>query len=230
MAYSRANIRFFSILTAVALWWAVGGLTACRRAAVEAETAAVAVSAVEAMPDSLFLSGDLVFRRGCSAASDLVLLCEDEPVYSHIGLLVYTPDGWRVVHAAPDEADARGRYDRVMAEPPADFWQPQRCRAGGVYRLPLTGAERERLATEALRLAAEGRPFDHRFDEHDTTAFYCTELICFLYGKIGLEPSQGRRTRDHLIPFSPPLILPGHLLAHPDLQTIWRFPETYGGD
>ncbi len=219
-----------AVLATAALWVAVCGLTACRRAAIEAETGASAELMATAIPDTLFQCGDLVFRRGRSAASDLVLLCEDEPVYSHVGLLAYTDDGWRVVHAAPDEADERGRYDRVMAEPPADFWQPQRCRAGGVYRLPLTKAERALLNTEALRLAAEGRPFDHRFDGLDTTAFYCTELICFLYGQIGLDPSQGRRTRDRLMPFTPPLILPGHLLAHPDLQTIWRFPETYGGD
>ncbi|MDE7103507.1 MAG: hypothetical protein K2O46_04555 [Bacteroidales bacterium] len=219
-----------AVLAVAALWLAAGGLTACRRAAVETETEAVAGFTALAVPDTLFQCGDLVFRRGRSAASDLVLLCEDEPVYSHVGLLAHTPDGWRVVHAAPDEAEARGRYDRVVAEPPADFWLPQRCRAGGVYRLPLTEAERELLNTEALRLAADGRPFDHRFDERDTAAFYCTELICFLYTRIGLDPSQGRRTRDRLIPFTPPLILPGHLLACPDLQTIWRFPETYEGD
>ena len=217
--------RRTAVLAAVALGLAAGGLTACRQAAVETETEADAGLTALAMPDTLFRSGDLVFRRGRSAASDLVLLCEDQPVYSHVGLLAYTPDGWRVVHAAPGEADARGDYDRVVAEPPAVFWQAQRCSAGGLYRLPLTEAERERLNTEALLLAAEGRPFDHRFDEHDTTALYCTELICFLFGKIGLDPSQGRRTRDRLLPFTPPLILPGHLLAHPDLQTVWRFPK-----
>ncbi|MDE5703689.1 MAG: hypothetical protein K2H70_02575 [Bacteroidales bacterium] len=178
-------------------------------------------------PDTLWRNGDLVFRCGRSVASDLVLLCEDEPTYSHVGLLARGQDGgWLVVHAAPDEADERGRYDKVMAEPPADFFRPARCRAGGVYRLPVSDTEAARLAAEALRQAGEGRPFDHRFDERDTTAFYCTELIHFLFGKIGIDPTQGRRTRDGLIPFTPPLILPGHLLAHPDLRTVWRFPAT----
>lgn len=182
-------------------------------------------------PDTLWRNGDLVFRCGRSVASDLVLLCENEPTYSHVGLLARGQDGgWLVVHAAPDEADERGRYDKVMAEPPADFFRPARCRAGGVYRLPVSDTEAARLAAEALRQAGEGRPFDHRFDERDTTAFYCTELIHFLFGKIGIDPTQGRRTRDGLIPFTPPLILPGHLLAHPDLRTVWRFPETNGGD
>lgn len=187
---------------------------------VSAEPASVFV-----WPDTLFQEGDLVFRRGRSVSSDLVLLCEKEPTYSHVGLLIRGNDGsWLIVHAAPDEADERGRYDKVMAEPPADFFRPSRCRAGGVFRLPVSATEAAALAAEARRQAGEGRPFDHRFDEKDTTAFYCTELIQFLFGKIGLDPSQGRRTRDGLIPFSPPLILPGHLLAHPDLRAVWRFP------
>lgn len=219
-----------AVLAAVALEIAVCGLTACRQSAFETDMAVAVEPTAMAMPDTLFQSGDLAFRCGRGAASDLVLLCEDEPVYSHVGLLVYTTDGWRIVHAAPGETDTRGRYDRVVAEPPADFWQGQRCRSGGVYRLPLTEFQRETLNTEAIRLSAEGRPFDHRFDGHDTAAFYCTELICFLYGKIGIDPSQGRRTRDRLIPFTPPVILPGHLLSHPDLQTIWRFPEKDGDD
>lgn len=187
-------------------------------------------------PDSLFREGDLVFRRGRGVSSEMVLLCEDEPIYSHVGLLIRTDDatetepdfdGWIVVHAAPDERGEPGRYDRVMAEPLSDFWRHDRCRAGGVYRFPLDGQATARLTAEARRLAAEGRPFDHRFDERDTTAFYCTELIHFLFAKTGFDATQGRRTRDRQVPFAPPLILPGHLLAHPDLRPVWCFPSPH---
>ncbi|MDE7150097.1 MAG: hypothetical protein K2O01_06800, partial [Bacteroidales bacterium] len=103
------------------------------------------VAGTTACPDTLFRSGDLVFRRGRSVSSDMVLLCEDKPTYSHVGLLVRTDSGWLVVHAAPDEADERGRYNRVTAETPYDYWQARRCRAAGVFRLPLSAAEAERL-------------------------------------------------------------------------------------
>lgn len=60
--------------------------------------------------------GDLAFRCGRGVFSRAVMSAEEEPLYSHVGVLVKEEGTWKVVHAVPGESEFSGDFDRVKAE------------------------------------------------------------------------------------------------------------------
>ena len=57
---------------------------------------------VTASIDTLSLhDGDLIFREGRSTESQVVTSL-DSGSYSHVGIILHTKDGWRVIHAVPN--------------------------------------------------------------------------------------------------------------------------------
>lgn len=174
-------------------------------------------------PTLLFQNGDLVFRCGLGFSSNAILMCEDDPMYSHVGVLVKQGKNCFVVHAAPNEHNGNGKYDKVMREPLSDFWHSKRCSKGGAYRVGISADTLKKITDEALILASEKRPFDHKLSLSDTNAIYCTELIYILFKKHDIDITQGKRLHSSALPFYEDLILPGHILLFQKLKTIYTF-------
>lgn len=108
--------------------------------------------------------GDIVYRRGVGAFSDLVARVGNAQ-WTHIGIAVQVRPGGKVyiLHAIEE----RG----VTLEPPAQFFSPSQATAGIFQRFP--GGDR--VADAAQRYL--GKPFDLRFDLTDSSGVYCTELV-----------------------------------------------------
>jgi len=136
-------------------------------------------------PDSQ--PGDLIFRRGTSHESALVLAV-DGGEFSHVGMLLGvpgtsgtpgTPGGWQVIHATPSEIP--GRADGVVVDDLAFFLAPARSQHHAVYHVEATPEQRAQAIRQVL--AARDKPFRLA----DPAGTYCTLLIWRAWRDAGLD-------------------------------------------
>lgn len=174
------------------------------------------------LPDTVQLqSGDLAFRTGISKESRAVTTLDRNSIYTHVGMVVWTDDGWRVLHAVPNERASKQEEDSVKLEPIGTFFRSDRAEKGGIYRYPLTPKDTQQLREHALALYARHPLFDNLFDAQDTIAFYCTELVYFLYlQELQIDLSEDRR---HNLPLYPDLIFCTDVSRNSKLQEVWSF-------
>ena len=174
------------------------------------------------LPEGLTLqSGDLAFRKGRSIESHTVTFADSGSIYSHVGLVLWTDDGWQVLHAVPNERASKNEKDSVKLEPIGLFFRSDRAAHGAVYRLPVTNEDTLKLLRKSLRLYQRHLLFDNAFDDQESSAFYCTELVWFIYkNELDIDLSQGRR---HKVPLFPPLIFCSDLLTYPEIEKIYEF-------
>ena len=174
------------------------------------------------LPDTVKLqSGDLAFRTGISKESRAVTTLDRNSFYSHVGMVVWDRGQWWVLHAVPNERATKQEEDSVKLEPIGTFFRSDRAEKGGIYRYPVTPEDTLRLREHALALYARHPLFDNLFDAQDTIAFYCTELVNFLYlQEIQIDLSEGRR---HNLPLYPDLIFCTDVSRNAKLQEVWSF-------
>ena len=175
------------------------------------------------LPDTVRLqSGDLAFRTGISKESRTVSTLDRSSLYTHVGMVVWNGDGWYVLHAVPSERATKQEEDSVKLEPIGTFFRSDRAVKGGVYRYPITPADTLALFHRGLALYHDRHPlFDNLFDAEDSTAFYCTELVCFLYQQVaGIDLSEGRR---HNLPLYPNLIFCSDVFQNNSLEEVFAF-------
>lgn len=139
------------------------------------------------MPEDCELrAGDIVFRRGGSATSNVVLLADRSGQYSHVGIVVDSAGVMMVVHAVPGEPEYEGDLDRVKMETPSRFFSSLNACKGEVCRAHDSIAARQ-AAAAALAFYQKGMLFDHDYDSEDTTQLYCTQLVIEAYRKAGIQ-------------------------------------------
>ena len=120
---------------------------------------------------------------------------------THVGILVHSPGGWLVVHAATGEDE--GNTDSVKCE-------MVRCQSVRVVHIACDTA----ITQWAVRFALQqiGKPFDADFDITDTTKYYCTELVWQAYRHQHVDLSHGRCHHIQLLGLKKTCILPADLL------------------
>jgi len=122
--------------------------------------------------------GDLIFRRGTSLDSALVLSV-DSGEFSHVGMLLGAPGAWQVIHATPSEVP--GRDDGVVIDDLAFFLDPARSQAHAVYHVQASPEQRAQAIKQTL--AARGLTFRLA----DPVGTYCTMLIWQAWLDAGLD-------------------------------------------
>lgn len=173
------------------------------------------------IPDTLELhTGDIAFRTGESMVSRSVTSVDTAGVYSHVGMVIWHDHQWCVLHAVPNERATKTEKDSVKMEPIGVFFRSDRAVQGCICRLPLAPEDTLKLLNKGEEIYSRKLLFDKNFDDQDTTAFYCSELVWFLYQQIGLDLTQGRR---HHLPFFPPLIFCSDIKSYPELYEIDKF-------
>lgn len=173
-------------------------------------------------PDTLVLhTGDIAFRTGESIESRGVTSIDTAGVYSHVGMVMWYNDRWCVLHAVPNERATKHEKDSVKMEPLEVFFRSDRALEGGIYRIPLAPEDTLKLLRKGTELYRRHLLFDKAFDDKDTTSFYCSELVWFLYQQeLGIDLTQGRR---HNFPLFPPLIFCSDIKAYPELREVFTF-------
>lgn len=166
--------------------------------------------------------GDVVFRRGGGFTSHAVLMADRGGIYSHVGIVADSAGQLMVVHAVPGEPDYEGDEDRVKMDCPADFFAKTRASRGAVYRP--TDSQAARLAArQAMATYRRRALFDHDYDDSDTTAMYCTELVVHAYSK-SRRPLRGlTRHHLHLVGFEADCVLPSDLVHCKNFKEITTF-------
>jgi hypothetical protein len=178
-----------------------------------------------------FHPGDIIFRRGTSAASAVVLAGEAGWEFSHVGVVVVHDNRVLVVHASP--AQSEGERAETRIEPLTAFIQPSRASQVAVLRLD---AARVNHADELARKAAEISeamarrhvPFDYRFELTTAGSVYCTELVLRAYAEAGVDLKVQASAR---LPFMrEPIVFPSNLLQSPLLRRVDGWMQTQASD
>ncbi|MDC7682397.1 YiiX/YebB-like N1pC/P60 family cysteine hydrolase [Asticcacaulis sp. BYS171W] len=121
--------------------------------------------------------GDLIFQTSRSQQSKAILLAS-RSLYTHMGIVKRTPDGWVVVEAVGPVKEtplkawvARGKFARYAV------YRPKR----------LTEAQTRKVFAAAKALY--GRPYDIYFS-FDNRSIYCSELAYLVFKPVGIELGQ----------------------------------------
>lgn len=170
------------------------------------------------IPHDRFRAGDVAFRLGRTLESDAIAsVAEDDFRFSHVGVVVGRGDSLIVVHVEPE----REGEERIKAEPLDEFFHPSRAIKGVVVRREqLSDNHRQTIEREALRLLQLKIRFDHDYSLQDSTAMYCTELVDYLFQKVGATLTHRR--------YDVPLVREGVILPHSmlqdgDLRRVWGY-------
>ena len=179
---------------------------------------------VPAFPYEQMREGDLAFRCGRGVFSRAVMSAEEEPLYSHVGVLVKEEGTWKVVHAVPGESEFSGDFDRVKAEALDGYFSPDRAFRGSLVHTGLADSARiAALSGEALQLARDSVRFDRSYDLTDSSRLYCTELVWKLYRHVGTDLSEGRRRYINVVGIHADCLLPEHLLSYRENQIYYNY-------
>ena len=177
-----------------------------------------------AIDRGLLETGDLIFRRGLSFASRLVLLADPQPLYSHVGLLLVNGSEALVIHVVP--AQAATDPAPVQVEPLATFIDRQHTSAVSVMRVEHIQARHyaAQAAAAASGYAREALSFDDQFDLESIDRMYCTELVWRAYLEAGIDLVDGVFPQFET-PFGTGSFLPpSSLLGSPYLREIVSLP------
>ena len=204
------------LLTAILTAFLLLGLTA------QCTTNSNEVEEVEIPLDSICV-GDIAFRRGEGFASNMVVYHDIDGQYSHVGIVAMSDSGLVIVHAVPGAHPNQSGSDIVRAEKVNEFYASWQSKRGAIMRMPLDSMQQELLNQWALEKAQQRVKFDHEYDLSDTTLLYCTELLQLLYGKIGIDLSQGRRTDITFPGLTNKYIMPSDIYKNENLTTIFQY-------
>ena len=170
--------------------------------------------------ETILRDGDIIFRRGTSFVSNMVLMADESSPYSHTGIIKIFEDKVFVIHSVP--AETPGEKDAVKIESIDYFLIRDRATAVAVYRLmnddTLTATT---AANNALNYARINTPFDSDFNLDDDSKLYCTELVWKCYLNAGINLTE-KIAEDIKIPLKQgPIILPGTLLKSKNIKHIY---------
>ncbi|MBQ8542151.1 MAG: hypothetical protein IJ436_01585 [Bacteroidaceae bacterium] len=190
-------------------------LPACSPAVPEGETAQI--------PYDSLRNGDIVFRRGCSYTSYIVLANDDNHDYSHIGIVQKSDSGWCVIHSVNDEPDHPTDFDRVKIEKIERFFSPSRATKGEIMHSWLNDSVASIISQQAIQLLKDSVRFDASFNTEEHSELYCTEFIYFLYKNIGEDITEGRRTPVGILCFPNEMIFPSDIYKNKRLKSFCKF-------
>ena len=165
--------------------------------------------------------GDLVFRKGRSLVSRVVLMSDAASEYSHVGIVAFKNDEPFIVHVAPGEPEENGA-EKVKCETPSDFLDAKKANLYAVFRLVSDEKHQAKVAAEkALDYYEKDLPFDKALDFRSDDKLYCTELVwkSYLAAGINLTGNKFHVLKMNLIADS--IILPGQLIESELLTQIY---------
>lgn len=172
--------------------------------------------------DLVLKNGDLVFRKGRSLASRVVLITDRESSYSHVGVIYMLDEIPYVIHTVPDES--KNGIDYVLMEKLSIFFSSDKASRGSIFRLKEQYEISAKLAALTAKSYFDNKiVFDDAFDLKSENKLYCTELVWKAYQKVGIDLIQGKFDKLILPLMKGFVILPSSLLNGFYLEEIYSF-------
>jgi hypothetical protein len=121
--------------------------------------------------------GDIIFRRGFGIISDaIVRFSRNKYQISHCGIIIKDSHGfWQVVHTV---SNTLSHADGMQVDKLDNF--VRQSHTGSILLVRCRNADSIQTANIihwAKYYLGQAIPFDERFDNEDSTAFFCTEFI-----------------------------------------------------
>jgi len=172
--------------------------------------------------DFVLKDGDLVFRKGRSIESYVVLITDRTSSYSHVGVIYMLNKTPYVIHTVPGESEVGTDY--VKMEKLSVFFSSEKASRGSIFRLKEQYANSAKLAALSAKSFFDDKIiFDDAFDLKSENKLYCTELVWKAYQKVGIDLTQGKYDKLFLPFVKGFIILPSSLLNNFYLEEIYYF-------
>jgi hypothetical protein len=165
-------------------------------------------------------SGDIIFRRGPSLESEVLMSMDGAADFSHVGVVLRERDETFVIHVVTRE----GGPDVTKREPIHDYLRADRATAAMAYRLIDDNPSRIAHAVEAAGEYVERQaPFDGDFDLTSEHALYCTELVWRAYQSAGVDLVDESLPQPTTSLIKHPILWPSILLHSKHLTAVWEW-------
>ncbi len=165
-------------------------------------------------------NGDLIFRRGTSIESHIVLLTDQNSEYSHIGMIYKINGELFVIHTVPKENDADPGY--IKLESIDEFLSDGKATRVAIYRLTQNSSEKVNIASSyAYNCYFKKFRFDNNYDLVTDIQLYCTELIWKAYMKAGIDLVCSRLRNISFIITNKIMIMPSSILESKLLEKVY---------
>jgi len=172
--------------------------------------------------DLALKNGDIVFRKGRSMESRVVLITDRSSSYSHVGVIYMLNEIPYVIHTVPDESEIC--VDYVKMEKLSVFFSSENASIGSVFRLKEQYANFAKLAALTAKSYFDDKfIFDDAFDLRSENKLYCTELVWRAYQKVGIDLIQGKFDKLFLPFVKGFIVLPSSLLNSFYLEEIYHY-------
>lgn len=172
------------------------------------------------LPDDLQLqNGDLIFRRGRSIESQIVLLSDGNSEYSHVGIIYIKNKKPFVIHSVPRENSEE--YELIKMESVEVFLSKDKATRFAVFRLEDTLMSISAMASDfAYNCYLRKYCFDNQYDLLTDKKLYCTELIWKAYKNAGLDIVQNRLRDINVIIINKKIIMPSSIIENKYLKLL----------
>ncbi len=168
-------------------------------------------------------TGDLLYRRGSSFESLMVMMADRQGEYSHVGIVWFENDTAWIVHMEP--STGKTGNDTIRKETVKAFLDPDKSTQFALYR-PCLGcdAKTPRLHHYVFQNLSRKTTFDHGYDAGDTTRLYCSELIRNAFMHEGIDLIESNFDRIGVFFSGISIILPSSLIRYHRFENIYTYP------
>lgn len=165
-------------------------------------------------------TGDIIFRKGISLVSRMVLVADGSSPYSHTGIVLRKGNSFLVIHSVP--AESKEDKDVVKSEKIEEFLLKDRAEEAAVYRFKDELSEENIEAlSQFVQFHSENKtPFDDYFDLNNDEKLYCTELVWKAYLQAGIDLIDSKFDNLNLPMVKGDQILPGTILKSKLLKQV----------
>jgi len=124
----------------------------------------------------LLKDGDILLRHGYGFVSDMIVkTLNDCTGISHCAILTKNKNNWIVIHSV---SSTLSDVDGIQSQNLNEFVCQSKKNSFVVLRYKhLNDSNRCKIGARAQYYLQKKIPFDNAFNIHDTTSFYCSELI-----------------------------------------------------
>jgi hypothetical protein len=157
-------------------------------------------------------NGDLIFRRGHSTESQIVIIADRKSRFSHVGIICIENEIPLVIHAVPSENN--GEPDFIKKEKLAEFLVPEKASEFAIYRSDFSKEIKNRAAVNALQFFENKLTFDGKYDFASDDKLYCTELVLKAFQPDSFKSLTIKSTSLNFIFGNIDVIMPGNIIEN----------------